>query len=300
MDVPNTSLSRLEGCFNTTDVPHTDDDECDAMSLLNEVMQQCNILGNPEQDRAIHIIGKHFLQNKTDQLFIYIAGVGGSGKTHVIHTIVELFTQCGASQEILLSAPTGCAAVLTNGYTIHALTFLPKSKYKPDQNELENIWWHFRYLIIDEISMISAKLFAEISTRICQARSWDPEMSEKPFGGVNMIFTGDFGQLRPVRAASLFSYRLVDVIGPDISQKEQGQTALHGASLWRQVNQVVELKTNIRAGSDQEFVNLLACIRIGRAWDRKHPMTADQLGSGPNYTISDFQTLNSHRFQSLQ
>ncbi|KAJ6521322.1 hypothetical protein B0H10DRAFT_1637800, partial [Mycena sp. CBHHK59/15] len=57
----------------------------------------------------------------------YIAGVGGAGKSVVIKVLVQFFKCCGSSSKLLLSAPTGCAAVLIDGYTIHALTFLPKS-----------------------------------------------------------------------------------------------------------------------------------------------------------------------------
>ncbi|KAF8166598.1 hypothetical protein K438DRAFT_1502175, partial [Mycena galopus ATCC 62051] len=61
-------------------------------------------------------------------LLLYIAGVGGAGKSFVIKTVVEFFRRCGVSERMMLSAPTGCAAVLIDGFTIHALTFLPKKK----------------------------------------------------------------------------------------------------------------------------------------------------------------------------
>ncbi|KAJ7603337.1 hypothetical protein DFH06DRAFT_917446, partial [Mycena polygramma] len=86
-----------------------------------------NIRGNKEQERAVRIVGEHFIAGTEEQLLLYIAGVGGSGKSYVIHALVELFKRCGASDQLLLSAPTGCAAVLISGYTIHALTFLPRS-----------------------------------------------------------------------------------------------------------------------------------------------------------------------------
>ncbi|KAJ7233473.1 hypothetical protein C8J57DRAFT_1382083 [Mycena rebaudengoi] len=61
----------------------------------------------------------------------------------------------------MLSAPTGCAAVLIDGYTIHALTFLHKRKDEKKglhTQELTSIWKEIRYLVIDEISMVSAQL----------------------------------------------------------------------------------------------------------------------------------------------
>ncbi|KIM75669.1 hypothetical protein PILCRDRAFT_78655, partial [Piloderma croceum F 1598] len=65
--------------------------------------------------------------------------------------------------QMLLSAPTGCVAILIRGYTIHMLTFIPVSKYASDYKKLENIWCLIQYLIIDEISMIAPSLLSQIS-----------------------------------------------------------------------------------------------------------------------------------------
>ncbi|KAF8833629.1 hypothetical protein BDN67DRAFT_873129, partial [Paxillus ammoniavirescens] len=82
---------------------------------------------NPEQDRAFRVTAKNFVEGDLEQLLLFITGIGGSSKSHVIRAIVELFKCCGVSEKILLSAPTGCAMVLIDGYTIHTLTFLPAS-----------------------------------------------------------------------------------------------------------------------------------------------------------------------------
>lgn len=295
----NTSLSQLETHMVITETEQASIQQTDPLSILEEIITEKKIQGNIEQERAFRIVGEHFVQKNPEQLFLYIAGVGRTGKSHVIHAIMELFNRCGRTDEILLSAPTGCTAVLINGFTIHALTLLPKSKWKHNQNQLEEIWQTVRYLIIDEISMISAKLLTDISSRIQLTRGWNPEMSEKLFRGVNMIFSGDFGQLRPVQAASLFSHNLVEVVGPNVSQNEHGQRALHGASLWRQIDQVVELKTNMRSSSDHKFVNLLAHVRIGRAWDGHTKKCEDQLGNGDNYADTGYEVLRKRCLQSL-
>jgi hypothetical protein len=56
---------------------------------------------------------------------------------------------------------------------------------------------------------------------------------------------------------------------------------------------VVELKSNIRAKHDQPFINLLARIRQGNAWNGIKPKTEAQIGTGKNYTESDYQILLS-------
>ncbi|KAG1884143.1 hypothetical protein F4604DRAFT_1525519, partial [Suillus subluteus] len=81
---------------------------------------------NPEQEMSFRIIGEHFINDKVDQLLMFITGIGGSGKSHVIRATVELFKRCSAPEKLTLSTSTGSAAVLIDGYIIHALTFSPK------------------------------------------------------------------------------------------------------------------------------------------------------------------------------
>ncbi|KIJ58692.1 hypothetical protein HYDPIDRAFT_76209, partial [Hydnomerulius pinastri MD-312] len=81
---------------------------------------------NEEQECAFRIVGEHIVSGSQEQLLMYIAGIGGSGKSHIINAVMELFHAKGLAQKLLLSALTGCAAILISGYTIHALTFLPK------------------------------------------------------------------------------------------------------------------------------------------------------------------------------
>ncbi|KAG1793651.1 uncharacterized protein HD556DRAFT_1203703, partial [Suillus plorans] len=81
---------------------------------------------NAEQEMSFRIIREHFIADNVDQLMMFITGIGGSGKSHVIRATVKLFKRCGAPEKLTLSALTGSAAVLINGYTIHALTCLPK------------------------------------------------------------------------------------------------------------------------------------------------------------------------------
>lgn len=271
----------------------------DPYDILETVIREKGLQGNEEQEWAVRIVANHYISHNPEQLFLYITGVAGSGKSHVINTIVDVFKLCGNSQQVLLSTPTGCAAVLIHGYTIHALTFLPQSKWKYKKPELEAIWKEVQYLVIDEISMVSAKLLSQISNRIANARSWDTFNCSKPFGGINVIFTGDFGQLKPVKEKCLFSYSLVNDLTPDVALLSVGQTALHGALLWRQVKNVVELKKNWRAHTDLAFVDLLACIRNGSA--NKEPSGVHRSSSSSTtVSMSDYELLCQRRLQIIQ
>ena len=174
---------------------------------------------------------------------------------------------------------------------------LPKSKWVPNQNELENIWQVVNYLVIDEISMILAKLLSKISARMTQAQSWNPPSTTLPFG-VNLILTSDFGQLQPMHVLSLFSHKLIDNCSPNISHKAPGQLVLHGASLWQQVSKVVELKKYFHVVHDQKFVNLLSCVWSSIAWNEKGTLSEQQRGIGDNYSLPDYEILCTRLLQS--
>jgi len=64
------------------------------------------------------------LHQDPEQMLIFITGIGGSGKSHVIRAILGAFVRTSRYQQILLSAPTGSAACLIDGYTIHTLTLM--------------------------------------------------------------------------------------------------------------------------------------------------------------------------------
>ena len=69
---------------------------------------------------------------------------------------------------------------------------------------------NLRWILLDEISMVAAELFAELERRTTQAaRSTGtyklrPDKSQRPFGGFNILLFGDWWQLRPVKQTALF------------------------------------------------------------------------------------------------
>jgi ATP-dependent exoDNAse (exonuclease V) alpha subunit len=113
-----------------------------------------------------------------------------------------------------------------------------------------------------------------------------------PFGGVNLIFAGDFAQLPPVGEKSLFTK--IDTSTESASGKK-GQQNILGKLLWLSVNTVVRLKriervrrrhndtgeTNEKDLEAEKFVDLLSRLREGRCTDE------------------DFDTLNSRLVTQL-
>jgi ATP-dependent DNA helicase PIF1 len=132
---------------------------------------------------------------------IFITGPGGTGKTALIrHIQKDAYRKC---IDIQVCALTGCAAVLLeckaktvhswagiglgNGSIDQVVTKIMKNRY------LRATWKGTDILIIDEVSMMSLKIF-EMLDAIGKA----VRKSQKPFGGIQMIFSGDFYQLPPV------------------------------------------------------------------------------------------------------
>ncbi|CAF1429338.1 unnamed protein product [Rotaria sordida] len=96
--------------------------------------------------------------------------------------------------------PTGIAAAEIDGMIIHS--FLGEQRnsgkprtIKPGDSKLEKEWRSVECLLIDKMSMIGLTLLAKLNRIISIAKHVDPQV---PFGGVNIIFFGDYLQYRPV------------------------------------------------------------------------------------------------------
>lgn len=131
-----------------------------------------------------------------------ITGPAGCGKSFLIAHIVS-YCQTG-NMNVSVTALTGAAAAPIGGSTIHSWAgigtgdsdsgTLVKNIIMRNPKALRR-WKEAHVLIIDEISMMSAELFNKINTVAQQVRFRDVF-----FGGMQVIFCGDFAQLEPIRA----------------------------------------------------------------------------------------------------
>jgi len=210
---------------------------------------------NPEQKLIYDMFAGHYeavLDGGTPEpLLVQVDGRGGTGKSHVINLLSARLDQLAVANGhlpvVVRSAPTGVAANNINGSTLHSLLRLPVSKaqeLEPLVNSsltnLQNKLRQFRYLILDEKSMIGLRQLAFVDQRLRQAF---PQSAHQYFGGMNVLLLGDFSQLPPVAEKALYS-------NDDNARLRTAELA--GRNAYRAFSKTVELKEVVRQqGEDQ-------------------------------------------------
>ncbi|CAK0812778.1 unnamed protein product, partial [Prorocentrum cordatum] len=177
---------------------------------------------------------------------VLLHGPGGCGKSVVICAVARLLRTEGHG--VALAAPTGCAAFLINGCTLHSCLHLPVENRSfghasdapppsgPALEHLIEFWKPVRVLVIDEISMVSSEMLARIDARL-QIYKRQPGV---PFGGLHLLLCGDLYQLPPPK----------------------GQPAHAAVQLWKMFL-LCELEGNHRAARDPAYAALLERVRKG-------------------------------------
>lgn len=127
---------------------------------------------------------------------VFLTGKAGTGKS----TLIRRFM--GETQRnVVVTAPTGIAALNVEGYTIHRLFSLRPSTTLEDIRSERYYPARFaqtlktlQTLIIDEASMVRADLFDQLATAL---ERFGPQPG-RPYGGVQIVLVGDLLQLPPV------------------------------------------------------------------------------------------------------
>jgi ATP-dependent DNA helicase PIF1 len=129
---------------------------------------------------------------------VFISGNAGTGKSFLLKHIKETVPN------IHITASTGIAAVNVGGQTLHSwsgigLGTLPANKISFSGKVISRVKLA-KILAIDEISMISAEVLDLVNDVTKLIRK-----NDKPFGGIQVIFFGDFFQLPPVHGDFCFN-----------------------------------------------------------------------------------------------
>jgi ATP-dependent DNA helicase PIF1 len=138
------------------------------------------------QHRAAH----DYLREGSGHLFV--TGRAGTGKSTLLRCLKDMI-----SDEMVIVAPTGLAAVNVGGQTIHSFFGFPPRLIRPDdirRSRNGRLMRRLKFLVIDEVSMVRSDLMWAIdqSLRVNRGRP------REPFGGVRLAMFGDLHQLPPV------------------------------------------------------------------------------------------------------
>lgn len=174
-----------------------------------------------------------------DKKNIFLTGAGGSGKTYSISRLKKEFP------DMMITSTTGVSAVAINGVTIHSFCGIGVIKHTDNFEDVMKRVKKSRYyktikdcslLVIDEISMMGAEYFDTMNDVFKLLRN-----SESPFGGIQVILTGDFLQL------------------PSIGDK-----MCFKSDSWKELDLSIIYLQEVFRFTDKNYSDMLSRLRVGK------------------------------------
>ena len=299
-DLTNTELQRVKKDMRSRMNSRNSDDHLDAEQNLSTASEApakrlkqskiARVFLNEEQRFVLDMVVK----NRTS---IFYTGSAGTGKSVLLREIISsLKKMFGKDREkVAVTASTGLAACNIGGVTLHSFAGIGLGKEdvptlikKIRRNKrAKSRWLRTKILIIDEISMVDGDLFDKLEEIARELRR-----SDEPFGGIQLIITGDFFQLPPVpeqeQISSKFSFE---------------------ASSWKKVIEETICLHHVFRQKDEEFVGMLNEMRLGKLTDQSI-LNFKNLERAPVYddgllptelfpTRREVDSANNYRLKSL-
>lgn len=183
---------------------------------------------------------------------IFITGPGGTGKSFLLQELFANYKARTKGKTICITAMTGCAALLLGPWakTLHSWAGIGIGRNPVDQMiktilgdaHKKKRWLKTDCLVIDEVSMLTPALLEYLDTVGREVRKKDA-----PFGGLQVVFVGDFYQLPPVSKDA----------------QKADKTFAFESPVWSQtVQQTIQLSEILRQ-KDPAFQTILNEARIG-------------------------------------
>lgn len=181
---------------------------------------------------------------------IFITGAAGTGKSTIINHLPIILPY----KKITITSTTGVSALLIGGITIHSFSGIQIGNvpYEKIINNpyIKRKWFNTEILVIDEISMLSLEFF-ELIAKVGEGIY----KNNLPFGGLQLIITGDFAQLPPVKD-NVFCFE---------------------SPIWNKVIQNTIYLTKIIRQSDPIFQNCLNEIRLGSISEENYKLLKNRI-----------------------
>ena len=238
----------------------------------DEYRRQMRTLNRKQSEFVMDVL--HHAKTSDEPICRFLSGGAGVGKTHVTTLLYQslyryLNKRPGVDPDkpcILLMAPTGKAAYLIRGNTLHSALKIPvnqKLQYKSldtdSLNTLRTQMMGVKYIFIDEVSMVGSGMLTFVHKRLQEIMG-----SARDFGGISVIFVGDLFQLKPVCDAFIFKNNCA------------GYAPL-ATNLWQQNAKMFELTTVMRQENGGQFAQLLNRMREGNLSESDNDLLATRL-----------------------
>lgn len=219
---------------------------------------------------------------------IFLTGKAGTGKTTLLR---RLKAEC--KKQIIVTAPTGVAAINAEGVTLHSLFQLPPQVFLPTDQARKHLFAEMQMreqkrrilrsmelLVIDEISMVRADLLDAIDAVLRHVK----HQHNLPFGGTQVLFIGDLYQLSPVAREEDWQLLRDYYAGPYFFQ----------ATVFSELRPVyIELNQVFRQ-QDSRFVDILNQVRTNTLTEASLALLNDRCVTADGVSLSDTILLTTH------
>ena len=204
-----------------------------------------------------------------------LTGAAGTGKTYLLNTFIAQARKRG--KKVSVTATTGLAATHLGGNTIHSWSGIGVSDHLPN-NFFERLSKTRRdvisktdVLIIDEISMLHDFRLDMIDKVLRTVRE-----NDQPFGGIQLVMSGDFFQLPPVNRPN-----------------EQGGGFVVYSDAWQELRPAVLYLERQYRQNDEQLLEILTALRTGDV-RRRHveALLARTKIEPPDGDITELHTVN--------
>ncbi|XP_055685465.1 uncharacterized protein LOC129791330 isoform X3 [Lutzomyia longipalpis] len=232
---------------------------------------------NEKQRQIVMHVYKCFTSNNLP-IRIFLSGSAGVGKTRVINCLYQLITSHydnmpngnPESLKVLVCAPSGMAAFLINGTTIHRAFALQVTQNQSNTGLSDDVANTIRcklrdvkLIIVDEVSMVGSNTFLKMDMRSRQIFGVN-----RSFGGKSVIIVGDLNQLNPVKDVPIYK-----------PPTKSNANIFNSNPLWDEFK-YFELTEIMRQKDDLEFTIALNNLAAGR-------MTQEDIALIKSRTVKD-------------